>query len=280
MLKTPSTTAWEISLEIFSFLFRPCRQPQETIWDYHLDGRPQFEWERLRTMYMLEGNPKIWSYCENCPLNIFGEVEGCRGTVENLDIFFRALNELTPENPWSRVSTEGKPIPPGEMEEMRIYLQTLREALSKQTWPVAIPRLSGKPYYEDPEAGGGRYQYYAWNGEGPPSVLHYNEGYTVYMSRHGLLVKPSGEDPVPHAFSRLYRDGRGVYGLSRQGETVGFQMAFARYPQWGFELAPGAELSLENMAADQVFVDILDILEVFCAVACEYEIGLLFQASS
>lgn len=279
MLRTPSTTSWEISLEIFSYVYRPCRPMQETIWDYHLDGRPLFEWERLRNRWALEGNPKIWQYCEACPLNVFGEIEGCKGQVENLDIFFRALSELTPDSPWANLPHDGTPVHQQQAAELSIHLPALRQELAAKTWPVAVPRLNGQPYYENPEEEAGRFQLYAWNGEGPPGVLSFNDGYAVYLSRHGLLVKPTAEDPIPHAFTRLWREGRGVFGLSTAGETVGFQMAYARYPTWGFEAQPGADLTAEAMPADQVFEDVLNVLEVFCGTAGEYETGLVLQSS-
>ena len=63
--------------------------------------------------------------------------------------------------------------------------------------------------------------------------------------------------------------------LTANGETVGFTMSMARYPTWGFESLPGCELSLEALPANQVFQDVLDVLEVFCGVAQEYETGIL-----
>ncbi|CAN0423791.1 unnamed protein product, partial [Phaeothamnion confervicola] len=120
-------------------------------------------------------------------------------------------------------------------------------------------------------------QFYAWNGEGPPGLLHYNEGYTLYMSRHGLLVKPNGEDPIPHTFVQLRREGRGLFGLNTNGDQVGFQLSFARLPTWGFDSNPGAELTVEAMPADQVFRETLDVFEVFCGLAQEFETGFLIK---
>jgi hypothetical protein len=91
------------------------------------------------------------------------------------------------------------------------------------------------------------------------------------------LVKPSGEDPIPHTFSRLWREGRGLFGLSSKGDTVGFQMSSAKLPAWGFESVPGAELAVEAMPADQVFREILDVFDVFCGIAREFETGFLVK---
>src|ERR1039457_3064611 len=110
MLRTPNTTEWNLEIDIFGYQHRPCRQPQETIYDYHMDGRPLFQWERLRQRWAFQEDPQIFDYCESCPLNILGTLEGCQGGVENLDIFFRALNELTPESHWCKVPRDGTTI--------------------------------------------------------------------------------------------------------------------------------------------------------------------------
>ncbi len=278
MLATPNSKTFEIALDIFQVAYRPCRAPQEKIYDYHMDGRPQFEWERFRQMFILEQNPKIWTYCENCPLNIFGQVEGCRGKIENLDIFFRALNELVPDSPWCKVSRDGAPVNAAEVRELAIHLEYLQSKLGEVTWPVAMPRQDGHPYHEVEDESESPVCYYAWNGEGPPGLIFSNDGYMIFLSRHGLLVKATYEDPVPHAFRKLWKEGRGVFGLTANGETVGFTMSMARYPTWGFESLPGCELSLETLPANQVFMEVLDVLEVFCGVAQEYETGILISS--
>ena len=293
MLKTQTTRTSEIAVDIFGVYTRPCRIGQETIYDYHMDGRPQFEWERWRQLLLFNGNTQILHYCEACPLNVFGGLEGCKGKVENLDIFFRAMQELLPDSPWCTVPRDGSPLHPHLAAQLSVDFGELRNKLSQQTWPVAIPRQDGQPYFDevdtpeydedDPEeeslahAQGGIFQFYAWNGEGPPGLLNYNEGYSVYLSRHGLLVKPTGEDPIPHTFSRLWREGRGMFGLSSNGDTVGFQMSFARLPNWGYETGAGAELVVERLPADQVFRETLDILEVFCGLALDFETGFLIK---
>ena len=289
MLKTPNTSTGQISIDIFGVNVRPCRTPQETIYDYHMDGRPQFHWERLRQLLLFDGRTTILDYCEHCPLNVYGGLEGCSGKVENLDIFFRALNELTPQSPWAQVPRDGTPVHPHQVQVLHLEFPKLRADLAQRTWPVAVPRQDGQHYYEIRECeegeeeepsenqDGGLYQFYAWNGEGPPGLLHFNDGYTLYFSRHGLLVKPSGEDPIPHTFTRLWREGRGLFGLASNGDTVGFQLSFAKLPSWGFESPVGAELTIEAMPADQVFREILDVLEVFGGIAREFETGFLVK---
>jgi hypothetical protein len=279
MLSTQNTTEWTLEVDIFGYQHRPCRLPQETIYDYHMDGRPLFQWERLRQRWAFQEDPEIFNYCENCPMNIFGTLEGCQGGVENLDIFFRALNELTPESPWCKVPRDGTAIHLAQVQELTFGLEQLRELLGEKKWPVAVPKVNGQSYAADPEQEGDSVQFYAWNGEGPPGLLCFNEGYTLYLSRHGLLVKPSGEDPIPHVFKRLWREGRGVFGLTSSGQTIGFQMTFARYPTWVEESLPGSELVIEEMAASRVFADVLDLLEVFCGVALEFETGILIRSA-
>ena len=142
MLDTPHTQRWDLSLEIFNYTFRPCRYAQETIYEYHMDGRPQFEWEHLRQLWILEGNPKIIDYCADCPVNIMGEVEGCKCQVDNLDIFFRALNELVPDSLWTRFPRDGTPVASHQTAALLADLLGLRQKLNELTWPVAIPTHS------------------------------------------------------------------------------------------------------------------------------------------
>ena len=287
MEQTPHTTSWELGLDIFAYTFRPCRYDQETIYDYHSDGRPQFRWEYLRQVWVFRGDERIAVTCSECPINIMGEVEGCKTQVDNLDIFFRALNELVPDSPWAQLPRDGTPLSPGQIPQMLLALGELRNQLNELTWPVAVPRYSGNPYYEEiqeqDESGNwslrqGAQRFYAWNGEGPPGLIFLNEGYSLYLSRHGLMVKPSGEDPVPYVFRRLWREDLGVFGEDGQGQQIGFDVLAGRYPTWGFSTDSDTDLSLEPMPASQVFGDILDLLDVFCSVAEEFEAGFLVKA--
>lgn len=287
MEETPHTTSWELSLDIFNYTFRPCRQAQETIWDYHQDGRPQFRWEYLRQMCIFNGDERILDICGDCPINIMAEVEGCKTQVDNLDIFFRALNELVPDSLWARMPRDGTPVPHAQIAPMLVDLMGMRARLGELTWPVAVPRLNGAAYHQEiqeldengePVTRPGRVRFYAWNGEGPPGLIFLNEGYSLYLSRHGLMVKPTGEDPVPYAFRRLWREDLGVFGEDSRGEQIGFDVLLGRYPTWGFTTDSGTELVVEQMPADQAFGEILDLLEVFCGVAEEFETGLLIKA--
>lgn len=299
MLSTINTQSGTVTIDVFGVHHRPCRPAQESIYDYHLDGRPQFMWERLRHMLLLQGNEEVLNYCDNCPLNIFGGLEGCSGKLQNLDVFFRALGELAPESPWSQLRVDGQVIHPSETGQLLVELPSLRLRLSESTWPVCVPRFKGQPIFEnqdeqepideetDQDSGpslerqaalaGGLFQFYAWNGEGPPALVYHNEGYCLYLSRHGLTLKPTGEDPIPHVFTRLWKEGRNMFGLSKTGDTVGFQLSLARLPSWGFQEVSGAELTFEAMPSDQVFREVLDTLEVFANVAHDFETGMILK---
>lgn len=291
MLDTPHTQRWELALEIFNYTFRPCRYAQETIYDYHMDGRPQFEWEFLRQLWILEGDPRIIDFCADCPVNIMGEVEGCKCQVDNLDIFFRALNELVPDSLWARFPRDGTPAPSHQIAALLADLFGLKAKLAELTWPVALPKENGRPYFEprdeseaepdpaNPTVAEGALQFYAWNGEGPPGLIFLNEGYSLYLSRHGIMVKPAGQDPIPYVFRRLWREDMGVFGEDSRGEQIGFDVLSGRYPNWGASNESGTELHFESMPANQVFAELLDLLEVYCSIAEEFELGLLIKAS-
>lgn len=285
MLATPHTTSWELALDIFQYSYRPCRAAQETIWDYQSDGRPQFEWEYFRQLWIFNQDPRILRYCEACPINIMGDVEGCRTRVDNLDIFFRAVNELVPDSMWAKVPRDGLPVPPNNLGPLLLDLQNLKQRWSEMTWPVAIPRVDGQLYRDmvETEEGDlvaeGPAQFYAWNGEGPPGLMFLNEGYTIYLSRHGLMVKATGQDPVPYVFRRLWREDLGVFGEDGSGEQIGFDVVVGRYPTWGFPNDSGTELTFESLPAAEVFAEVLDLLEVFCGIAVDYEAGLLIRSS-
>lgn len=297
MLQTDTTQTGTISVDVFAVHDRPCRLPQETIYDYHLDGRPQFLWERLRHKLLLLGQDEVLQYCDNCPLNIFGDLEGCSGKLQNLDIFSRALLELAPDSPWAQIRFDGTVNHVQETALLRQELPNLRAILAGQTWPVSVPRLKGRPFFENAEGevwqgdeadeafgggpsleeqnanAGGLFCFYAWNGEGPPGLISTNEGYSLYLSRHGLTVKATGEDPIPHIFTKLWKDGRTMFGLSKSGDTIGFQFSLARLPSWGFEEVSGSELTFEAMPADQVFREVLDTIEVFVSLANDFDTG-------
>lgn len=287
MLSTPHTASFELALDIFGYPYRPCRGAQERIYDYHMDGRPQFEWEYFRQLWVFNRDPRILDYCAECPANILADVEGCKCPVENLDVFFRALNELTPDSLWCKVARDGIPVPHHEVAPLLADLLGLREHFQTLTWPVAIPRFAGKTFFENQEEVNeygevevrqGSLQFYAWNGEGPPGVISSNEGYTIFLSRHGLMVKPVGQDPVPFVFRRLWREDLGVFGQDAREEQVGFDVLSGRYPTWHGANDTDSELTFESLPGAQVFAEILDLLEVFCSVAEELETGFLIKA--
>lgn len=51
-------------------------------------------------------------------------------------------------------------------------------------------------------------------------------------------------------------------------------MLVGRYPSWGASNESGTELHFESMPASQVFSELLDLLEVYCSIAEEFELGL------
>lgn len=277
MLRTPNSKAWEIAIDIFGVATRPCRYSQEKIWDYYLDGRPMFEWEQFRQAFILRQDQTILEFCDPCPMSVFGGLEGCKGAVEHLEVFFRAISELVPDSPWNEVPQDGTPVYPDQLRELEVQLQLLRRALHEHEWPIAQPRFRGEPVREVFNDELGRRQFFAWNGEGPPALLASNDGYLVFFSKHGLLVKPTYEDPIPHTFVKLWREERGTFGLSTAGETVGFQLARAKYPTWGFDNNPGAELVVEAIPADEALADVLDVLEVFTGLANQFDTGITLK---
>lgn len=281
--QTPHTTSWEVMLEISAYPDRPCRGPQETIHDYQEDGRPEFYWEFLRQKHIFFGDQRVLDYCDGCEMNLLGTVEGCKARIENLDIFFRALNELAPESQWAKVVRDGTPIPPARIPVLGVELTGLREKLTAAEWPVAIPRFHGREYVRVEEDDDGELtltgprDIYAWNGEGPPGLIFMNEGYTVYLSRHGLMVKPMGQEPAPYVFRRLWREDLGVFGEDTQGEHIGFDVLLGRYPVWGYGNDSGTELTFEKISPGEVFEEILSDLDAFCAVAERFECGLIIK---
>ena len=277
MLATPYTRVWDISVDIFPVGSRPCRVSQEKISDYLPDGRPLFEWERLKQAYAFHDFPKVLEFCDNCFLSVFGGLEGCGGPVEDLDIFFAAINELAPDSPWNEIAQDGTPIFPEVVRELSVDLDRLRTRLHSTEWPIAQPRFQGIPIREQLLDGPGRRQFYAWNGEGPPALITHNDGYQVFFSKHGLLVKATYDNPLPHTFLKLWREASGTHGLSANGETIRFPVQRGQMPSWADETPVGAELVSEAIPTDEVFADIFDILEVFCGMANQFDTGLTFK---
>ncbi len=278
MLPTPYIKPWEISIDIFGVQGRACREPQELIVDYYGDGRPLFQWESMRQSLAFRGNPEILDYCEPCPLSIFGGLEGCKGPVYNVDILFRALNELVPDSPWNEAPIDGSPIYPDQLRELAQALPWTKEQLHQKSWPIAQPRMNGISYADGDYDPDGRPQFYAWDGLGPPALLEFNDGYQVFLSRHGLLVKATHGAPIPHTFSKMWREDKGFFGLSSTGDTIGFPVTRGNYPSWGFANEPGVELVMESMPADRAFVEEFELLEVFVELANQLDTGLLIRS--
>lgn len=278
MLALPYAKPWELSIDIFAVQGRPCAQPQEIIVDYYSDGRPLFKWEAMRQALAFRGQEEILDYCEPCHLSVFGDLEGCKGPVSNFDIMFRAFNELVPDSPWNEVPVDGTPIYPEQLRELAPALVWTREQFQEKSWPVAQPRFEGVTFGDGGYYTDARAQFFGWDGQGPPALLDFNDGYQVYLSRHGLLVKATHGSPIPHTFSKLWREEKGFFGLSSSGETVSFQVTRGNYPSWGLPNDPGVELVTESVSADVAFVEELELLDVFVSLANQLDTGLLIRS--
>lgn len=278
MLPLPYAKPWELSIDIFAVQSRPCAGPQELIIDYYNDGRPLFQWEHLRQGLAFRGDDSILEYCEPCPLSVFGGLEGCRGQVVNFDILFKALNELVPDSPWNEVPIDGTPIYPEQLRELSQALPWTRAQLKDKTWPIAQPRYLGDPYGDGGYGSEIRPQFFGWDGNGPPALVDFNDGYQVYLSRHGLLVKATHGSPIPHTFSKLWREERGFFGLSSSGETVGFQVTRGHYPSWQLPNDVGVELVTESVSAEVAFTEEFELLDVFVDLANQFDTGLLIRS--
>ena len=267
---------YQIALDILPVGGRPCRFYQERIAEYGMDGRPRFEWEAMRHRMILYGDPAIAQVCAPCPLNLMQGPEGCRGTIEGFDVFLRAVARLVPESPWSDLPLDQEPLSAERTRALYRDLANLERVFSSSPWKVAQLFRHGVPVVEEFPDGSTRPRLYTWNGESPPHLISSNEGYQLFLCPRGLIVKAHYEDPVPHVFLKLWRDGAGVFGQTPQGETVGFQMTMARYPEWDpDEPRAAGEIVVTELPAAEVFRDSLDMLSVFAGVAGEAETGIL-----
>ncbi len=273
-----SSPLYRIAIDILPVGGRPCRRFQERIAEYAMDGRPRFEWEAMRHRMILHGDPLIAQVCSMCSLNLMQGPEGCQGTLEGFEVFLRAVARLAPESPWSDLPLNEEPFTAERTRELYRELENLEGVFAAAPWKVARIFREGAPLLEEFPDGSTRPRFFPWNGESPPHLIATNEGYQLFLCPHGLIVKAHHEDPVPHAFQKLWRDPSGVFGQTAQGETIGFQMAMARYPEWDPEdpRAQG-ELVLTEMPAAEVFRDTLDMLAVFTGVAGEAETGFLLH---
>ena len=271
-----ASTLYQIALDILPVGGRPCRMFQERIAEYGMDGRPRFEWEAMRHRMILRGDPIIATVCGHCQLNLLQGAEGCRGTLENFDMFLRAVARLAPESPWANLPLDQEPLSAEATRHLYRDLAKLETIFASSPWKVAQLFRHGTPLQDEFPDGSTRLRLHPWNGESPPHLIASNEGYQLFLCQHGLIVKASFEDPVPHVFVKLWRDGSGVFGQTAQGETVGFQMAMARHPEWNPEEPRSeGELLLTELPAAEVFRDTLDMLAVFAGVAGEAETGIL-----
>lgn len=267
--------AHEVMLDIVPVANRPCRPFQERIAEYALDGRPRFEWESMRHRFILQGDPTILHVCTPCPLNVFTGPEGCKGRVDGLETFVRAVGRICPDSSWVSLPLDGSLVDLALARQLHAEVPALEEAFATYAWPAARVFRDGQPLEEELPDGSSRPVYFAWNGEGPPSLVASNDGYQIYMSAHGLIVKATYEDPVPATFRKLWREERAVYGLTTDGQTIGFQMSLARLPEWDPQLPQGSrgELVMGEMPAATVFRDPLDIMEIYVGLALDADTG-------
>lgn len=243
-----------------------------------MDGRPRFEWEALRHKMILDNDQTVVQVCASCPLNIMQGAEGCKSTLYGLDIFLAAVARLAPDSPWANLELDSTALNAAVTRELLGDLQELEVLFGSTTWKVAQLFEDGEPalhYFDD---GSSRPKIFPWNGEAPPHLINANEGYQLFLCAHGLVVKSNFDDPIPHVFVKLTREPGGVTGTTAQGETIGFNMSMARYPEWDKENPRGyGELRLVDMNAAEVFRDTLDMLMVFTGVASQAETGVIIN---
>lgn len=270
----------EIKIDIFRVSHRSCRPYQERIVDFYEDGRPRFEWEKIRHKHILAGDPAIAEICTPCPLNIYQDVEGCTGRVDGLNIFIRVLSAFKPDSAFLGLSLAEDLLDLDTIKKLLVEVEEICDLLQSLKWPVAQVLWEGQPVTYQHIDGTPRELFYEWEGVEEETFPYGNEGYYWGRSQEGIVVKEIFGERVPYIFLRLWKDGRGVYGETLDHQVLPFVPVSGALPAWGdIDPSRNSELVASELPASIVFRDVLDSFMTFGKVAVRNVTGIQLRAA-
>ncbi|HEY3999023.1 MAG TPA: hypothetical protein VGO93_09180 [Candidatus Xenobia bacterium] len=265
-------TLHRVAIDIYTIPYRGCRPYQEKIADYGTTGRPLFEWDKMRERYFIRGTPAIKEICEKCPMNIFGNIEGCQGEVEGLTIFLKVLLHLKPDSTLFRYRYQQDQL---SHEETRSFLNELgrvHELLQNTEWPIAQVFVDGEAKQVD---GPRQVLYYEWEGDDDDTFVFSNDGYSVGIAKEGLVVKDASGRRQPYLFQRLVRTYADVSGETMEGQVIHFDTVRDAAPAWDDEPSlMQTELVYTICKGTDLFGDFLQVLSTVAEVALRHNTGI------
>lgn len=271
----------QLKIDIFNVPYRHCRRYQEKIIDYYPDGRPLFEWERLRQNFILRNDQAITSVCQGCPLNIYNVVEGCQGDLYGLNAFIQAAGRVLPDSKFLKLSFEKATLEAEETLAILKELEVLGEKLKELRWPVAQLFYDSVPAMTNSHDGTAKFVFFEWEGAEDINFKKGNESYFIGISQHGIVLKDIQGTSLPEEFKRLVKTGPAVYGETLEGNSINLPAINGLTPQWD-ELNPDADSELAHtyLMASIIFKDVLEALLIFCRTAANNKTGIIINSLS
>ncbi|MDQ7824496.1 MAG: hypothetical protein RDV48_16965 [Candidatus Eremiobacteraeota bacterium] len=267
-----------IKLDIFKVSYRICRPYQEKIDDFYEDGKIRFQWDMIKQAHLLGNDTTLPAVCTSCPLNIYCQAEGCQGEILGMNIFLRVLSRIKPDASLFQYSLLYDVL---DIEATRRLYQDITETegfLEKLKWPIAQVFYGSMPVSYDRGDGTYRFIFYEWEGEEEETYPQGSEGYFWGRSQEGIAVKDNFGNRMPYIFSKIYKEGFGVYGLSLDGMLHAFVPVMGHFPSWD-DIDPrrNSELVATEAPASMVFKDTIDTLKIFAQEAMKHNTGLVFE---
>jgi len=263
----------DIEIDIFGFPYRPCRRYQEKIADYYLDGKPRFEWERLRQRRLVQGDGVQERVCGPCPLNLLASAEGCKARVEALTSFQAVVAHLRPGSLVASYASQRDVLDPEATAALATECQQLARFLEDKTWPVA-QLYDGHEPRRSKDAGLRELVFIEWDGS-EETFIYSNPGYSLSLCHEGLLVRDSDGAQMPERFARLWQESASVWGETIGGRVIPFIPRSDQVPAWDNRgLFTRTQIRFLEMPVLQIYADVVDTLCVFSQTAVEHLCGL------
>ncbi|MHB2016286.1 MAG: hypothetical protein ACYCW6_04995 [Candidatus Xenobia bacterium] len=269
-------TVHRVAIDVYSIPYRGCRSYQERIAEYSMQGRPLFEWDKMRERYFTRRLRDIVDICEPCPLNIFGTIEGCMGDVEGFNAFLKVLMLIRPESSLFKHRYQDEHLSHDQTRALLSEFEAVQELMGSTEWPVAQIYLDGEPKTVNTPR---QYAFVEWEGDDTETFVFSNEGYTVGVSKDGIVVKDAGGNTSPHVYTALRRVRTAVTGETAEGKAFPFDPVRERTPAWDDE--PGyvdSELVFHKLPAVEIFNDVLEVFTTCAAIALKHNAGLSIKS--
>jgi hypothetical protein len=269
----------QMEIDIFKVQWRPCRVFQETISDYYLSGKPRFEWESMRQLWLVRGAGRFAQVCGPCPLCITPVPEGCKAKMEGLSTFLKVVESIAPGALFLRYGYDSIVFDFEATQDLWDDLLDIRHVMESTRWPIAHAFNDGEPSYIVRADGRISYVCYEWEGLEEDTYIYGNEGYVLSLTKSGINVKENFGNVFPDSYRRLYREGYSVYGENEEGKLTSFPPVKGKIPEWDAEASRrGGELVFLEPPLRDVYKDILGTLADYMKAALAAETGICVRA--